>query len=211
MDGFKVVRLEEVIKQVDVVVTATGNKNIVTRDLAEKCKNGAILCNMGHSNTEIDVAGLRAPDIVWEEVRQNVHHILFPNGRRVVLVAEGRIMNLCFSSVPSFVVSITASTQVNQKFSFPLYRLNFGTFSLDNPRLWPSSNCIMRHRVVIGQMSICCRKKWTNTWQACTCPHSTPISPSCLTTNVNIWASTNPVLSSQATIATKTIRRLPDQ
>jgi adenosylhomocysteinase len=116
MDGFKVVRLEEVAKQVDVIVTATGNKNVVTREIAEKCKTGAILCNMGHSNTEIDVGGLRASDIVWEEVRQNVHHIIFPNGRRIVLVAEGRIMNLCFSSVPSFVVSITASTQVSIKF-----------------------------------------------------------------------------------------------
>jgi adenosylhomocysteinase len=67
---------------------------------------------MGHSNTEIDIAALRAKDIVWEEVRLNVHHLIFPSGKRVVLIAEGRIMNLCCSSVPSFVVSITASTQV---------------------------------------------------------------------------------------------------
>ena len=70
-------------------------------------KTGAIICNMGHSNTEIDVQSLHQPDIIWDEVRLNVHHLTFPNGRRIVLIAEGRIMNLCCSSVPSFVVSIT--------------------------------------------------------------------------------------------------------
>ena len=113
MDGFKVVRMEEVVKQVDIIITATGNKGVISRDQAEKLKTGAIICNMGHSNTEIDVTSLRQSDIVWEEVRLNVHHLTFPTGRRIVLIAEGRIMNLCCSSVPSFIVSITASTQVN--------------------------------------------------------------------------------------------------
>ena len=111
MDGFKVVRIEEVIKFVDIVITATGNKGVFSREQAEKMKSGAILCNMGHSNTEIDVSSLQANDITWEEVRLNVHHLIFPSGKRIVLIAEGRIMNLCCSSVPSFVVSITASTQ----------------------------------------------------------------------------------------------------
>lgn len=57
MDGFRVVKLSEVIRQVDILVTATGNKNVVTRDHMDKMKNGAIVCNMGHSNTEIDVVG----------------------------------------------------------------------------------------------------------------------------------------------------------
>ena len=113
MDGFRVVRLEEVIKQVDIIITATGNKGVITREHAEKMKSGSIICNMGHSNTEIDVNSLRQPDILWEEVRLNVHHLTFQSGKRIVLIAEGRIMNLCCSSVPSFVVSITASTQVN--------------------------------------------------------------------------------------------------
>ena len=113
MDGFKVVRMEEVVKQVDIIITATGNKGVISRDVAEKLKTGAIICNMGHSNTEIDVSTLRQADITWEEVRLNVHHLTFPTGRRIVLIAEGRIMNLCCSSVPSFIVSITASTQVN--------------------------------------------------------------------------------------------------
>ena len=113
MDGFKVVRIEEVIKYIDVIITATGNKCVINREQCEKLKNGAIVCNMGHSNTEIDIKMLREPDITWEEVRLNVHHLKFPSGKRIVLIAEGRIMNLCCSSVPSFVVSITSSTQVN--------------------------------------------------------------------------------------------------
>lgn len=111
MDGFKVVRMDEIVKQIDVIITATGNKTVITREQCEKLKNGAIVCNMGHSNTEIDIKSLRDADIHWEEVRLNVHHLKFPSGKRIVLIAEGRIMNLCCSSVPSFVVSITASTQ----------------------------------------------------------------------------------------------------
>ena len=88
MDGFKVVRLEEVVRLVDVVITATGNKGVITREHAEKLKTGAIICNMGHSNTEIDIGSMRGEDIVWEEVRQNVHHLNFPNGKRIVLIAE---------------------------------------------------------------------------------------------------------------------------
>lgn len=65
MDGFKVVRIDEVIKSVDIVITATGNKGVISRDHAEKLKTGAIICNMGHSNTEIDVESLKEPDIIW--------------------------------------------------------------------------------------------------------------------------------------------------
>ena len=112
MDGFKVVRIEEVIKQIDIIITATGSKGVITREHAEKLKTGAIICNMGHLNTEIDVDSMRDADIVWDEVRHNVHHLTFPNGRRIVLIAEGRTMNKCCSGIPSIVISITASTQV---------------------------------------------------------------------------------------------------
>ncbi|XP_042864982.1 adenosylhomocysteinase-like 1 isoform X5 [Penaeus japonicus] len=134
MDGFRVVKLSEVIRQVDILVTATGNKNVVTRDHMDKMKNGAIVCNMGHSNTEIDVESLntpelvhenrlerksesnslRTPDLTWEKVRSQVDHILWPDGKRIILLAEGRLVNLSCSSVPSFVVSITSCTQVRR-------------------------------------------------------------------------------------------------
>ncbi|XP_071533628.1 adenosylhomocysteinase-like 1 isoform X3 [Panulirus ornatus] len=129
MDGFRVMKLSEVIRQVDILVTATGNKNVVTRDHMDKMKNGAIVCNMGHSNTEIDVESLntpelvhekkrrnnknslRTPDLTWEKVRSQVDHVLWPDGKRIILLAEGRLVNLSCSSVPSFVVSITSCTQ----------------------------------------------------------------------------------------------------
>ena len=94
------------------MITATGNKNVVSRDHMDKMKNGCIVCNMGHSNTEIDVLSLKTQDLIWEKVRSQVDHIIWPGGKRMVLLAEGRRVNLSCSSVPSLVVSITAVTQV---------------------------------------------------------------------------------------------------
>ncbi|XP_041058500.1 putative adenosylhomocysteinase 3 isoform X2 [Carcharodon carcharias] len=111
MDGFRLVKLNEVIRQVDVVITCTGNKNVVTREHLDRMKNGCIVCNMGHSNTEIDVASLRTPELTWERVRSQVDHVIWPDGKRIVLLAEGRLLNLSCSTVPTFVLSITATTQ----------------------------------------------------------------------------------------------------
>ncbi|OXB67222.1 UNVERIFIED_CONTAM: hypothetical protein H355_010939 [Colinus virginianus] len=88
MDGFRVVKLSEVIRQVDVVITCTGNKNVVTREHLDRMKNSCIVCNMGHSNTEIDVTSLRTPELTWERVRSQVDHVIWPDGKRVVLLAE---------------------------------------------------------------------------------------------------------------------------
>merc|ERR1719319_2226578 len=96
-------KLAEVVQKVDIVITATGNKNVVTRDNMDKMKNGCIVCNMGHSNTEIDVLSLKTQELVWEKVRSQVDHVIWPSGKRRV--------NLSCSSVLSFVVSITAATQ----------------------------------------------------------------------------------------------------
>jgi adenosylhomocysteinase len=111
MDGFRVVKLSEVVRNIDIVITCTGNKNVVTREYMDKMKNGCIVCNMGHSNTEIDVNSLRTQDLTWERVRSQVDHIIWPDGKRIILIAEGRLVNLSCSSVPSFVVSVTAATQ----------------------------------------------------------------------------------------------------
>ncbi|UYV74207.1 AHCYL1 [Cordylochernes scorpioides] len=117
MEGFRVVQLKSVVSKADIVITATGNKNVVTREHMDDMKNGCIVCNMGHSNTEIDVEcgcvqqSLRTPDLTWEKVRSQVDHVIWPNGKRIVLLAEGRLVNLSCSSIPSFVSSITAATQ----------------------------------------------------------------------------------------------------
>ena len=74
----QVMKLAEVVQRVDIVITATGNKNVVTRDNMDKMKNGCIVCNMGHSNTEIDVLSLKTKELVWEKVRSQVDHIIWP-------------------------------------------------------------------------------------------------------------------------------------
>jgi adenosylhomocysteinase len=111
MDGFKVAKLSDVVKMVDIDITATGNKNVVVRKDMDQMKSGCIVCNMGHSNTEIDVSSLRTAELTWEKVRSQVDHITWPDGKKLVLLAEGRLVNLSCSSIPSFIVSITAATQ----------------------------------------------------------------------------------------------------
>ncbi|XP_047195682.1 S-adenosylhomocysteine hydrolase-like protein 1 isoform X4 [Hippoglossus stenolepis] len=111
MDGFRVIKLSEVVRQVDVIITCTGNKNVVGREHLDRMKNGCIVCNMGHSNTEIDLVSLQAAELRWERVRPQVDHVIWPDGKRIVLLAEGRLLNLSCSTVPSFVLSITATTQ----------------------------------------------------------------------------------------------------
>jgi len=111
MEGYRVVRLEDVIDQVDIVITATGNRDIVTRPLMERMKHGAILGNIGHFDNEIDVAGLE--DLAWEEIKPQVDHVIFPDGKRIILLAKGRLLNLgCATGHPSFVMSSSFANQV---------------------------------------------------------------------------------------------------
>ncbi|XP_017329293.1 adenosylhomocysteinase like 2a isoform X2 [Ictalurus punctatus] len=112
MDGFQLVKLKEVIRVVDIVITCTGNKNVVMREHMDQMKHGCIVCNMGHSNTEIDVASLMTPELTWQHVRTHLDHIVWPNGKTIVLLAEGRLVNLSCSAVPVFVLSITETTQI---------------------------------------------------------------------------------------------------
>jgi len=112
MDGIRVVRVKDVVERIDVFVTATGNKKIIQRCHMDKMKNGAVLCNMGHSNTEIDVQSLKTHDLTWEKVKSNVDHIIWPDKKRIVLVAEGRLASLSCTSIPSMVVSVNSTTQV---------------------------------------------------------------------------------------------------
>ena len=90
MDGCRVVRVEEVCAKVDLVVTATGNKKVVSREHMEKMKNGTILVNMGHANTEIDVLSLKSPNITWEKVRNCCfgESIIFPTFARIFAVCS---------------------------------------------------------------------------------------------------------------------------
>ncbi len=110
MDGYEVVTLEDRIQDADIVVTATGNKDVVTLDHIRKMKHMAILCNIGHFDNEIDVAGLK--NFKWINVKPQVDLIEFPDGKRIVLLSEGRLVNLGNATGhPSFVMSASFTNQ----------------------------------------------------------------------------------------------------
>tara|TARA_B100001123_G_scaffold85151_1_gene97678 strand:+ start:225 stop:1514 length:1290 start_codon:yes stop_codon:yes gene_type:complete len=111
MEGYEVVLMEEVIGDVDIVVTATGNKDIVTADHMRKMKDRSILCNIGHFDNEIQVDALK--NYKWTEIKPQVHEIEFPDKKRILLLAEGRLVNLgCATGHPSFVMSASFTNQV---------------------------------------------------------------------------------------------------
>jgi len=111
MEGYEVVLMEEAIDKADIVVTATGNKDIVTADHMRNMKDRAILCNIGHFDNEIQVEALK--NYKWTEVKPQVHEIELPSGKRIILLAEGRLVNLgCATGHPSFVMSASFTNQV---------------------------------------------------------------------------------------------------
>ena len=111
MEGYRVVIFDEICDQVDIVVTATGNYHVVSGPQMERMKNQAIVCNIGHFDNEIDVAYLEKFE--KENIKPQVDHIIFPDGKRIILLAEGRLVNLgCATGHPSFVMSNSFSNQV---------------------------------------------------------------------------------------------------
>ncbi|MEM9101002.1 MAG: adenosylhomocysteinase [Pseudomonadota bacterium] len=111
MEGFRVVTLEEAVSSVDIFVTATGNFNIIKHDHMLAMKDQAIVCNIGHFDNEIDVASLSQYE--KENIKPQVDHIIFPDGKRIILLAEGRLVNLgCATGHPSFVMSNSFTNQV---------------------------------------------------------------------------------------------------
>ena len=111
MEGFRVVSLEDVIDKVDIFVTATGNFNIIRHEHMIGMKDQAIVCNIGHFDNEIDIASLEKYE--WEEIKPQVDHVIFPDGKRIILLAKGRLVNLgCATGHPSFVMSNSFTNQV---------------------------------------------------------------------------------------------------
>jgi len=111
MEGYRVVRMDEVCDQGDIFVTTTGNFNVIQHDHMIKMKDQSIVCNIGHFDNEIDVAGLEKYE--WEEIKPQVDHIIFPDGKRIILLAKGRLVNLgCATGHPSFVMSNSFTNQV---------------------------------------------------------------------------------------------------
>jgi adenosylhomocysteinase len=111
MEGYRVVTMEEAAPMADIFVTATGNKDIITHDHMAAMKDQAIVCNIGHFDNEIDIAGVQKYQ--WENIKPQVDHIIFPDGKRIIMLAEGRLVNLgCATGHPSFVMSNSFTNQV---------------------------------------------------------------------------------------------------
>jgi len=111
MEGYRVVTMEDAAPLGDIFVTATGNVDVITHAHMQQMKNQAIVCNIGHFDAEIDIASLR--QYRWENIKPQVDHVIFPDGKRLILLAEGRLVNLgCATGHPSFVMSSSFTNQV---------------------------------------------------------------------------------------------------
>jgi adenosylhomocysteinase len=111
MEGYRVVTLDDVAEQVDIIVTATGNYHVVRHEHMLRMRNQAILCNIGHFDSEIDIQSLR--QYSWDNIKPQVDHVIFPDGKRIIILAEGRLVNLgCATGHPSFVMSASFTNQV---------------------------------------------------------------------------------------------------
>ena len=117
MEGYRVVDMNEACKQGDIFVTTTGNMNVINHDHMTKMKNEAIVCNIGHFDSEIDIASLEKYE--WEEIKPQVDHVIFPDGKRIIVLAKGRLVNLgCATGHPSFVMSASFTNQVMAQMEF---------------------------------------------------------------------------------------------
>lgn len=111
MEGYRVVNMDDVCGMGDIFITATGNLRVITHDHMLKMRDQAIVCNIGHFDSEIDIAGLR--QYRWENIKPQVDHVIFPDGKRIIVLAEGRLVNLgCATGHPSFVMSNSFTNQV---------------------------------------------------------------------------------------------------
>jgi adenosylhomocysteinase len=111
MEGYRVVTMDEAAAQADIFVTATGNVHVINHDHMKAMKNEAIVCNIGHFDSEIDIASLEK-HYKWEEIKPQVDHVIFPDGKKIIVLAKGRLVNLgCATGHPSFVMSASFSNQ----------------------------------------------------------------------------------------------------
>ena len=117
MEGYRVVTMEDAAPLADIFVTTTGNKDIIVHDHMAAMKNQAIVCNIGHFDNEIDIASVK--QYQWETIKPQVDHIIFPDGKRIIMLAEGRLVNLgCATGHPSFVMSNSFTNQVLAQMEF---------------------------------------------------------------------------------------------
>ena len=132
MEGFEVTTVEEALEETAIFVTATGNYKVITAEHMSRMKDQSIVCNIGHFDNEIDVAGLEAfPGVVREEIKPQVHRFTFPHGRSIYLLAEGRLVNLgCATGHPSFVMSNSFTNQCLAQLALAEERPGIGVYML---------------------------------------------------------------------------------
>jgi adenosylhomocysteinase len=110
MEGYEVLTIEDTLDKADIYVTATGNKDVITVDHMRRMKNNAIVCNIGHFDSEIQIAGLK--NYKWDKIKDQVHHVEFPDGKKIIVLSEGRLVNLGNATGhPSFVMSASFTNQ----------------------------------------------------------------------------------------------------
>jgi adenosylhomocysteinase len=125
MEGYRIVTMEEAAPVADIFVTATGNLDVINHDHLKAMKNQAIVCNIGHFDSEIDIAALR--NYTWENIKPQVDHVIFPDGKRIIVLAEGRLVNLgCATGHPSFVMSNSFTNQVLAQIELWNHADNYG-------------------------------------------------------------------------------------
>ncbi len=111
MEGYRVVTMDEIAGIGNIFVTCTGNLRVITRKHMEQMPNESIVCNIGHFDSEIDIAGIR--ELEWDNIKPQVDHVIFPDGKKIIILAEGRLVNLgCATGHPSFVMSNSFTNQV---------------------------------------------------------------------------------------------------
>jgi adenosylhomocysteinase len=111
MEGYRVVTMDYAADKADIFVTATGNIDVITREHMVKMKHNSIVCNIGHFDSEIDIAGIQ--DLIWDEIKPQVDHVTLPNGNKIIILAKGRLVNLgCATGHPSYVMSNSFTNQV---------------------------------------------------------------------------------------------------
>lgn len=126
MEGYRIVTMDDACEHADIFVTATGNKDVITRAHMARMKDQAIVCNIGHFDNEIDVAGLK--ECRWENIKPQVDHVIFPDGKRIILLAEGRLVNLgCGTGHPSYVMSSSFANQVIAQIELFQYKDRYET------------------------------------------------------------------------------------
>ncbi|HEB81512.1 MAG TPA: adenosylhomocysteinase [Gammaproteobacteria bacterium] len=117
MEGYRVVEMNDIADQGDIFVTTTGNVNVINHEHMKAMKNEAIVCNIGHFDSEIEIAALE--QYQWEEIKPQVDHVIFPDGKRIIVLAKGRLVNLgCATGHPSFVMSASFTNQVMAQIEF---------------------------------------------------------------------------------------------